>query len=707
MQLTNLSQVPVYTISGSNTARPLPEWLARRRKRSLKHDPEYANRVELLQDFEFEEASQCIRVSEDGQWVMSTDYSKSLHLQSDRSLEFHTPGGCHYTTRLPRYGRDLVYDRRSAEALVPAVGVNQDGVGEVFRLNLEQGQYMRSYEVDVGGDDFTSMGGGALQGGINTGAVNSGAIAEESHNLLAFGTSIGTVELWDSRARGRAAILAPPADFNINGGKAEITSLKFHRNGLTMATGSSQGLIYLYDLRSPVPVLKKDQGYGYPIHTIDFLTSTIETRAQASEPKILTADKRIIKIWDARDGSPWTSIEPAVDLNCVAWCKDSGMLLTANEGQQQHSFFIPQLGPAPKWCSFLDNIVEEMAEDPTDPHSFNAGSGGAVYDNFKFLTRPQLAALSLDHLVGKTSLLRPYMHGFFVAQKLYEEARLIANPYAWEEERAKRVKEKIEKERESRIRGKKKVQAKVNKKLAEKIAEREERNERKRVRHLLAKADEEEGATGEGATFEAPEPAKEKPSLLNDPRFSKLFEDEDFAVDETSHEFRALNSSTTVTKQPELRKTDRGLTAAEEEMIDEVSRSSDEDESSSDEEDGQARYKKPIEKSSGRISTSSYKSTAARRAPRISVATTSHSATTARDRSFGSRIQKEHPKERVARGGSAVGEKSIAFVPQRKKKTDRTAGAFTTPKSNGESWSDSRRKERRSASGNAFRKMGI
>lgn len=72
MKLSNQSEVPVYTISGSNTARPLPEWLARRRKRSLKDDPEYANRVELLQDFEFEEASHCVRVSEDGEWVMST-----------------------------------------------------------------------------------------------------------------------------------------------------------------------------------------------------------------------------------------------------------------------------------------------------------------------------------------------------------------------------------------------------------------------------------------------------------------------------------------------------------------------------------------------------------------------------------------------------------------------------------------------------------
>jgi ribosome biogenesis protein ENP2 len=72
MKLSTHSDVPVYTIAGSSTARPLPDWLIRKRKRSLKQDPEFANRVELLQDFEFEEASSCVRISEDGNWVMST-----------------------------------------------------------------------------------------------------------------------------------------------------------------------------------------------------------------------------------------------------------------------------------------------------------------------------------------------------------------------------------------------------------------------------------------------------------------------------------------------------------------------------------------------------------------------------------------------------------------------------------------------------------
>jgi len=64
--------VAVYTLAGSNTARPLPDWLQRKRRRSLKHDPEFAHRVELLQDYSFEEASVCTRVSEDGEWVVST-----------------------------------------------------------------------------------------------------------------------------------------------------------------------------------------------------------------------------------------------------------------------------------------------------------------------------------------------------------------------------------------------------------------------------------------------------------------------------------------------------------------------------------------------------------------------------------------------------------------------------------------------------------
>ena len=724
MKLTN-NTVPVYTVAGSSTSRSLPDWLSNQQKR--KKDPEYVNRVELLQDFEFEEASQCVRVSEDGEWVMSTgtykpqihthylpnlalswarhtntlnktfiflssDYSKTAHLQEDRSLEFHTPGGCHESLRIPRYGRDLAYDRNNAELLIPAVGVNGNGMGEVFRFNLELGRFMNELEISVGADEVRTLSSGALQGGVDTGSVNVVAVAEGSHNLLAFGTSLGTVEYWDTRSRARVATLALPADIE---GRPEVTALDYHRSGISMAVGTSSGLIYLYDLRSSLPTLKKDQGYGYPIQYVQHLSHGFKTRDTISEPKIASADRRILKLWDERDGTPWTSVEPAVDINCVAWCKDSGMFLTANEGRQQHAFFIPQLGPAPKWCSFLDNVVEEMADDPNDPYAFTKSKVGEVYDNYKFLTPPQLRTLNLDHLVGKTNLLRPYMHGFFVAQGLYEEARLIANPTSWEEERAKRVQAKIDKERESRVRGQKKITAKVNRKFLERILEREEKNERRRAQRVLAQGGDEAAVEQTAAKEMAPIEGK---ALFPDARFARMFQEEDFAVDETSREFQQLNPST---KAPASNlDQEKGLTAVEEEAVDEVPGSSDENESEDD-------YARSKTKSDNRISTADYKRRPTKKQTsrdRVQMRVTSSTAKgpvgTRRDRSFGARAESFRPAERSRNRtglGGAVGDKVITFEPTKKAKS--------SERGNVGSGQASRKQDRRSASNNTFRMM--
>lgn len=551
---------------------------------------------------------------------------------------------------------------------------------------------MKGYEVDVGGDDLNSVGGGALQGGIGTGAVNTAAIAEESHNLVAVGTSLGTVEFWDSRSREKAAILQGPAQADIIDGRQEITALEFDRSGLGLASGSSTGLIHLYDLRSPRPLLTKDQGYGYPIQTLTYLSSSTSTRSQTSEPKLLSADKRIIKIWNPQDGSPWTSVEPAVDLNSVVWCKDSGMLLTANEGRQQHSFFIPQLGPAPRWCSFLDNLVEEMAEDPNDPNAFTSQKVSEVYDNYKFLTISQLESLNLSHLVGTTSLLRPYMHGYFVAQRLYEEAKLIANPFVWEDERNKRVKEKIDSERESRIRGNKKVTVKVNKRLAEKMLERQEKAERRKAQRVLEKGGDDEVVDQEEG--DQPLTEREPNGLLMDPRFAKLFQDEDFAIDESSREFQMLNPSTKPTLSGQ-QKSERKLTAVEEEALDSERKS----DSSSDSEPSSASEQETnaTKMDKTRISSASYKKSGHRRQqPQVRVSSSKDPRRT-KDRSFGDRA--ERTKVSKPSTATVVGEREITFAPERKKKG---AGASKTE----EKPEKQRRTEgRRSASGNVFRRM--
>lgn len=80
LRVTKQNDVSVYTVSGSNNTPSLPDWLARKRKRSLKNDEAYMNRIDLIQDFEFEEASQCIQVSEDGEYAMATGMRSSCRL---------------------------------------------------------------------------------------------------------------------------------------------------------------------------------------------------------------------------------------------------------------------------------------------------------------------------------------------------------------------------------------------------------------------------------------------------------------------------------------------------------------------------------------------------------------------------------------------------------------------------------------------------
>jgi len=58
------------------------------------------------------------------------------------------------------------------------------------------------------------------------------------------------------------------------------------------------------------------------------------------------------------------------------------------------------MGPAPRWCSFLDNLTEEIESEVVEN----------VYDDYQFVTAKELAELGMEHLVG-SNLLKGYMHG--------------------------------------------------------------------------------------------------------------------------------------------------------------------------------------------------------------------------------------------------------------------------------------------------------
>ena len=65
----------VYHVTGFNGS-SLPDWLEKRRKNQLKRDPEWQQRISLIQDFEFPDSAQCIRQTRDGRHIVATGVYK-------------------------------------------------------------------------------------------------------------------------------------------------------------------------------------------------------------------------------------------------------------------------------------------------------------------------------------------------------------------------------------------------------------------------------------------------------------------------------------------------------------------------------------------------------------------------------------------------------------------------------------------------------
>lgn len=89
------------------------------------------------------------------------------------------------------------------------------------------------------------------------------------------------------------------------------------------------------------------------------------------------------------------------------------MLFLATEATKMQTYYIPSLGPAPRWASFLDSLTEELEESNTEN----------VYDDYKFVTKTELESLGLEHLVG-TNLLRAYMHGYVNIFLIYRLSKI-------------------------------------------------------------------------------------------------------------------------------------------------------------------------------------------------------------------------------------------------------------------------------------------
>ncbi|UZJ51330.1 hypothetical protein CBS101457_000650 [Exobasidium rhododendri] len=586
----------------------------RKQRKSVASINNQLSKIELLQDFEFPEASNKIKSTRDGQYIVATgtykpqmrvweceqlslkferhsdaenvdfvmlsdDWTKSIHLQSDRTLELHNQGGHHARVRIPKFGRALNYHYASATALVGAAG------NEVFRLNLDQGKFLAPFQLS------------SSVTGVNAVDVNP------AHGLCAFGVEGGTnesgVELWDNRSRTHAGILnvatrdvldsalivarrGLPGVYQESDEAALLTeaisslsatALSTSSDGLNIAVGTSTGHVLLYDLRMAKPYATKDQGFGLPIKTVTWPSDSLPM----SEKRVLSSDSKVIKVWSpSKPSENMVTITPSVgtgDLNDVHHLPGTGLILSANESTRCNGWYVPDLGVAPKWCSFLDVLTDEADAEAT--------GGKGTYEDFKFVDQGELERLGLSHLVG-SEVLRPYMHGFFISLNLYDKARLISNPTAYEDARERAIKNKIEKLTESRIRETPRELSKrrknenelqgirINRQLAEKVQKQAERQKKGG-----AKAEEKRAGA----------------NLLSDDRFKDLFTNAEYQVDENSREYALLNPSTAVAKAGAAKNgtTDsndrRKLTAVEEEELESDRESLDPDQESEEEEE--------------------------------------------------------------------------------------------------------------------------
>lgn len=585
MNVQKRNDVTIYNLSSGPT---LPEWLGERARRNLsKRDENVRRRIELLQDFQMPSSSSKIVASADGRYIMvggtypprircydlheltmkferyvdghivdlvllGEDYGKLAILQDDRTIAFHAHYGKHESIRIPKFGRGMAYESTNCELLVASNG------SDVYRLNLEEGRFMEPWSIDA-------------PAGVATSCIS----VSQAQPLATVGCDDGMVRFFDNRSPD--ALLKPFLKLDVQSATEgygfadpnhfhhqnvhEITSLAHDTSGLYMAAGTAGGLVALYDVRSSKPLHVCEHKQGTRIHTIRF---------HSGSGCVFSSDEKLVKLWKYKTtgdsintssavgvssssmdrfenlgdggstggkaqsiGAVAANIEGSGKLTNFILAGDekdpsgnrSGLLLCATDQPKLEAYYVPKVGLAPTWCSFLENVTEELEERDLKRETMGGSldlvrdGQETVFENYKFVSRDDLENLGVSDLIG-TPLLKAYMHGFFMDINLYNKVRAVANPFEYEEYRKKKVKERLEAKRASRIAPKESSNAKkaaaVNPDLADRLQLKADRNTKS-------------GKVAQG--------------LLADNRFGNLFSNPDFEIDEDDENFKFRNPS--------------------------------------------------------------------------------------------------------------------------------------------------------------------
>jgi ribosome biogenesis protein ENP2 len=351
--------------------------------------------------------------------VLADDWRKLAILRNDRFVELHAQSGLYEKVRIPHAGRAMAYHPSHCDLFIAAAG------SRVYRLNLDEGRFLPPLPTVSESNETIQL--------------------NQDFNLIGVGGDAGLYEVFDPRTEPHArAACWNPAKHSSDFVQTKVTAAAFQ--GLNLGVGLDDGTLLLYDLRSAKPLGVRALGYGLPVQSINFHTAVHEP----GRSWLIAADRKCVKIFEdlQLEKAPFLSFETPADIEQIETCFDgAGLVMAACVDRPIHCYFIPALGPAPRWCAHLEHLTEELAEHERR----HDDSVVAIYDHYKFVTREELGTLGLDALLGSERLV-PHLHGFLMELSLYRKARAAANPVEYEEWRKQRIQQRLATQREQRIR---------------------------------------------------------------------------------------------------------------------------------------------------------------------------------------------------------------------------------------------------------------
>eukprot|EP00796_Vickermania_ingenoplastis_P000333 gene334-186_t len=394
MQVSLHNKVKTFNLTAGKS---LPEWLAERQK-NKKNASE--NRVELIHDLEFPHSARCIWRCPNGTHLFAAgDYPyrlkcfdvTELSMKYSFNADMNILSGVCLSSDYRKFalrgeGRQITVHHSAAivdRVRVPHAQRCLASIGrrlpEIHRINLETGAFAESYKTD------------SSEGVNHVEVFQSGPV---------------------SGSRGVAGGKVRVAD-----GATEVRHIAAEEDGgMLFACGTSAGEVLLFDIRLSKPLLVKNHMNGLPIVKSYFFQGRSTSTGAASF--VLSADTRAVKVWNKTDGANFTSVEAPATITdfCVLRgqhnmvepfrCDDSGVLAICCDTPRVQVHFIPQLGAAPRWATFLENLTEELEEND-----------GEELD--------RLGLSASDMADGK---IRPAMHGAFIENGLFRQLKAVVDP---------------------------------------------------------------------------------------------------------------------------------------------------------------------------------------------------------------------------------------------------------------------------------------